>query len=58
MVLVVKGGAQGGGAQREVVLQREPISLNPVESALCSSSGEGGRLAGVGWGGAGWDGPG
>ena len=41
-----------GGAPRELVLQREPIKLNPVEAALCSSGGgragvQGGRLEGA-----------
>jgi hypothetical protein len=41
VVLLVKGGGPGAsGAQREVTLEREPINIRPVDSALCSGGGE------------------
>lgn len=39
MVLTVRPG-NGGGAPRDVRLQRQPIAFSPVEWALCGSSGE------------------
>lgn len=49
------GGAKSGAAAKDFKLTRQPIAFNPVDSALCSSSGEGrarrrelGRSSGLG----------
>ena len=47
VVLSVKPGA--GGAARDVPITRQPIQFNPVDTALCSSSGKSASLGGGGW---------
>jgi len=46
VVLTVKPA--GGSSSKDVRITRQPIEFNPVDFALCSSSGEQGQPRGMG----------